>query len=89
MTPQQREFLKTQTDTKGWYLYVAAHRPMIDELQDAGYLMPTGSFKLEQHDNGVTVGIVGQKFPVVGTLISYYILTSAGKSALDEPSSEG
>jgi hypothetical protein len=79
---EELEFLRTNANERGWYLYSENARPIIDGLCERGLMGATGAFK--PIDKGETISLFGVKTVPLMELVSYYALIRYGKTAFRE-----
>lgn len=88
LTDSERDTLKeTKVNKRERWVYSDNNRPMIDNLVERGLMQPaSGEFTM--HDGaGQVANVLGMELPIMGTMISLYMLTPAGRAAYSTESS--
>lgn len=78
---EELEFLRTQADEYGWYVWTEETRPMIETLCARRLMAANGDFKIVPRDGEHRANLEGHVPRAAETMLRYYELIGAGRIA--------
>lgn len=78
---EELEFLCTQADDYGWYIWTEQTRPMIEALCARRLMAANGDFKVVPKDGQHHANLEGHAPRTADTVLRYYELIGAGRIA--------
>lgn len=78
---EELDFLRTQADDYGWYVWTEETRPMIESLCARRLMAANGDFKIVPREGQRHANLDGHAPRMADTMLRYYELIGAGRIA--------